>query len=53
MQGVEERRLKRTSVTLQGEAIEDNAADDILMVDQGRLWGLITSPHLHISREWD
>ena len=37
MQGVEERRLKRTSGKLQGEAIEDNASDDILIVDQGKV----------------
>ena len=35
MQGVEERRLRRMNNTPQGGAIEDNAADDILMVDQG------------------
>jgi len=35
MQGAEERRLKRTISTLQGEATEGNTADDILMVDQG------------------
>jgi len=35
MQGAEERRLRRMSNTPQGEAIEGNAADDILMVDQG------------------
>jgi len=32
--GAKERRLKRTNSTLQGEATEGNAADDILMVDQ-------------------
>jgi len=36
MQGAEERRLKRISNTLQGEATEGNIADDILMVDQGK-----------------
>jgi len=35
MQGVEERRLRRMNYTPQGGAIEGNAADDILMVDQG------------------
>jgi len=35
MQGAEERRLRRMNYTPQGGAIEDNAADDILMVDQG------------------
>jgi hypothetical protein len=35
MQGAEERRLRRMSNTPQGGAIEDNAADDALMVDQG------------------
>jgi len=34
MQGAEERRLRRMSNTPQGEAIEGNAADDALMVDQ-------------------
>ena len=33
-QGVEERRLRRMINTPQGEVIEDNTADDILMVDQ-------------------
>ena len=37
MQGVEERRLRRMSNTLQGGATEGNAADDALMVDQGAL----------------
>ena len=35
MQDAEERRLRRISNTPQGEAIEGNAADDTLMVDQG------------------
>lgn len=35
MQGAEECRLRRMNFTPQGEAIEGNAADDILMVDQG------------------
>jgi hypothetical protein len=35
MQGAEERRLRRMSNTPQGEAIEGNAADDALMVNQG------------------
>ncbi|MBW1805569.1 MAG: hypothetical protein JRJ06_04245 [Deltaproteobacteria bacterium] len=35
MQGAEERRLRRMNFTPQGGAIEGNAADDILMVDQG------------------
>jgi len=35
MQGAEERRLRRMSNTPQGGAIESNAADDTLMVDQG------------------
>ena len=34
MQGAEERRLRRISHTSQGGAIEGNAADDALMVDQ-------------------
>jgi hypothetical protein len=38
MQGAEERRLRRISNTPQGEAIEGNAADDALMVDQGGLF---------------
>ena len=37
MQGTEERRLRRTKGTPQGEATEGNAADDTLMVDQGRM----------------
>ena len=36
MQGAEERRLKRISNTPQGEVIEGNAAEDTLMMDQGR-----------------
>ena len=40
MQGAEERRLRRMSNTPQGGAIEGNAADDALMVDQGRNNGL-------------
>jgi hypothetical protein len=40
MQGAEERRLRRMSNTPQGEAIEGNAADDTLMVDQGQLFCL-------------
>jgi len=35
MQGFEKRRLRRINNTSQGEAIEGNAADDSLMVDQG------------------
>jgi len=35
MQGAEERRLRRMNFTPQGGAIEGNATDDILMVDQG------------------
>ena len=35
--GAEERRLRRMSNTPQGEAIEGNAGDDALMVDQGRV----------------
>jgi hypothetical protein len=35
MQGAKERRLRRMTNTPQGEAIEGNAADDTLMVDQG------------------
>jgi hypothetical protein len=35
MEGAEECRLRRISNTPQGEAIEGNAADDTLMVDQG------------------
>jgi hypothetical protein len=34
MQGVEARRLRHIRNTPQGEAIEGNAADDTLMVDQ-------------------
>ena len=37
MQGAEERRLRRMNYTPQGGAIEGNAADDTLMVDQGML----------------
>ncbi len=36
MQGAEERRLRRMNGTPQGEATEGNAADDALMVDQGK-----------------
>ncbi|MBW1861178.1 MAG: hypothetical protein JRJ02_02230 [Deltaproteobacteria bacterium] len=36
MQGAEERRLRRMKYTPQGGEIEGNAADDSLMVDQGR-----------------
>ena len=43
MQGAEERRLRRMSNTPQGGAIEGNAADDALMVDQGG--GLIIDTH--------
>jgi len=42
MQGAEERRLRRMSNTPQGGAIEGNAADDALMVDQGLLFPLTT-----------
>ncbi len=35
MQGAKEGRLRRMNYTPQGRAIEGNAADDILMVDQG------------------
>jgi hypothetical protein len=35
MQGIEECRLKRMENTLQGEAIEDNLADDTLLVSRG------------------
>ena len=37
MQDAEERRLRRINNTTQGEATEGNAADDILMVNQGTL----------------
>jgi len=37
MQGAEERRLRRMSNTPQGGAIEGNAADDVLMVYQGKV----------------
>ena len=40
MQGAEERRLRRMSNTPQGGAIEGNAADDALMVDQGKAFAL-------------
>jgi hypothetical protein len=36
MQGAEEFELRRIINTPQGESIEGNAADDALMVDQGR-----------------
>ena len=36
MQGAEERRVRRMNFTPQGGAIEDNAADDIFMVNQGK-----------------
>ena len=35
MQGAEEPQLRRMNNTPQGGAIEGNAADDALMVDQG------------------
>jgi hypothetical protein len=35
MQGAEERRESRINHTSQGGAIEGNAAEDTLMVDQG------------------
>ena len=44
MQGAEERRLRRMSNTPQGGAIEGNAADDALMVDQGPPFFLIQRP---------
>ncbi len=37
MQGAEERRLRRMRNTLQGGALEGNAADDAWMVDQGSI----------------
>ena len=40
MQGAEERLLRRMSNTPQVGAIEGNAADDILLVDQGHNQGL-------------
>jgi len=40
MQGAEERRLRRMNYTPQGGAIEGNAADDILMVNQGSIFYL-------------
>jgi len=40
MQGAEERRLRRMSNAPQGEAIECNAADDTLMVDQDAYFSL-------------
>ena len=46
MQGAEERRLRRMSNTPQGGAIEGNAADDALMVDQGISFLDISSPHV-------
>jgi hypothetical protein len=42
MQGAEERRVRRIGHTPQGGASEGNAADDILMVDQGKRSGLTT-----------
>ncbi len=42
MQGDEERRLRRMSNTLQGGAIEGNAADDVLMVIRGKALQLTT-----------
>jgi len=42
MQGAEERRLRRTSDTPQGGAIEGNAADDALVVDQGYRFSIDT-----------
>jgi hypothetical protein len=41
MQGDEERRLRCISNTPQGEAIDGNAADDALMVDQGNTFQYI------------
>ena len=38
MQGAEECRLRRIYNTPQGEATEGNAANDILMVDQGAIF---------------
>jgi hypothetical protein len=38
MQGDEELRLRRIINTPQGDAIEGNAADDALMVDQGKMF---------------
>jgi hypothetical protein len=38
MQGGEERRLRRIGNTPQGGAIEGNAADEALLVDQGRFF---------------
>jgi hypothetical protein len=38
MQGAEERRLNRMGNTPQGGAIQGKAADDALMVDQGRFF---------------
>jgi hypothetical protein len=38
MQGAEEQRLRRMGNTLQGGAIEGNAADDALMVYQERFF---------------
>ena len=43
MQGAKEHRLRRISNTPQGEAIDGNAADDALMVDQGRDMALLTT----------
>jgi len=46
MQGAEERRLRRMSNTLQGGAIEGNAPDDALMLDQGYCFNIDTQVKL-------
>ena len=48
MQGAEERRLRRMSNTPQVGAIEGNAADDALMVNQG-LGGHLTIPAFKVK----
>ena len=50
MQGAEERRLRRMSNTPQGEAIEGNAADDALMVDQGYSFEWLILPNYGILK---
>jgi hypothetical protein len=50
MQGAEERRLRRMSNTPQGGAIEGNAADDGLMVDQGYSFAWLILPNYGIFK---
>jgi len=49
MQGAEERRLRRMNYTPQGGAIEGNAADDIFLVDQGKITRLTAYASLALT----